>query len=50
MIIAILFGSLVTLLTHGTVHFEECKTAEFKPSACVTSKVMSDAGKIGIKK
>ena len=48
MIIAVLFGAIVGLATHGTVHHEECKSLEFKPNACVTSKVLEDAGSISI--
>jgi hypothetical protein len=40
MIIAVLFGSLVTLLTHGTANMADCKALEFKPSACKPSKVL----------
>lgn len=49
MIIAILFGAIVGLATHGTVHYDECKANEFKPNACVTSKTLHDAGNVSIK-
>lgn len=48
MLIAVLFGIISGLATHGTVHYEECKKNEFKPNACVTSKVLDDAGKISV--
>jgi len=48
MILAVLFGAIVGLATHGTVHYEECKSGEFKHNACVTSKALHDAGNVSI--
>lgn len=48
MLLAVLFGALVGLATHGTVHYEECKANEFKPNACVTSKTLHDAGSVSV--
>lgn len=48
MIIAVLFGAIVGLATHGTVHHADCEALEFKPNACVTSKVLEDAGNLSI--
>jgi hypothetical protein len=51
MVIAVIFGIIAGLATHGTVHYDECKDKyNFKPNACGTSKVLDDASKIGIKK
>lgn len=48
MIIAVLFGALVGLATHGTVHKDDCEALEYKPSACVTSEVLHDLGNLSI--
>ena len=38
MIIAVLFGALVSVLTHQTINQEDCKKFDFKPKACKISE------------
>jgi hypothetical protein len=41
MIIAVLFGALVSILSHQTINQEDCKKFNFKPKACKISHEMS---------
>jgi hypothetical protein len=47
MILAVIFGALVGLATHGTVHKEDCEKRNNEPSACVTTKVLGNLGNLG---
>lgn len=44
MLVALLFGALVSGLTFSTVTFEDCKKLDFEPKACKPAKVMHDLG------
>jgi hypothetical protein len=43
--IELILGALIASLYHGTYSFEDCRKNNFKPKACVTSKVMDKASK-----
>lgn len=45
MLIAILFGALVASLSHGTYSYEDCKSKNFEPKACINAELMDKAGK-----
>jgi hypothetical protein len=45
MIIAILFGALVSTLIQGTVNQADCKSYDHKPKACKVSEALEKAGK-----
>lgn len=45
MIIAVLFGAIVSALLQGTVSHPDCKARNFEPKACEVSEVMEKAGK-----
>lgn len=45
MLIAVLFGLLVSSAHNGTRNYDECKAAEFKPKACWEAKQLHKAGK-----
>lgn len=45
MIIAIIFGALVSTLIQGTVNQEDCKKFNHEPKACKVSEILEVAGK-----
>jgi hypothetical protein len=44
MLVAMLFGALVSQLIGGTVAHPDCKKSEFKAPRCESAKVLDDAG------
>lgn len=45
MILAMLLGAFLGGMIHATDSHKECKEMDFKPKACVTSKLTDKAGK-----
>jgi hypothetical protein len=45
MIIAMLFGAIVSTLIHGTVNQPDCKKFNNEPKACKVSEVLETLGK-----
>lgn len=47
MLLALIFGAIVSSAHNGTRNFDECKSAEFKPKSCWESEQLQKAGKFG---
>ncbi len=47
LLLAVLFGGLVSSAHNGTRNFDECLAQEFKPKSCWESEQLYKAGKFG---